>query len=157
MSLEWEIRALESGREFTRCAQLMTETDPWKCLQWSRQQCESNLTHSQLRVDGAFSEEGVLLGFLASMAHGIGLEPLIEYLCVDAEVRNRGVGSALVEFFELALHPQARNLYLFVSDINPNAQRLYLRLGYLPVGALPNYNLEQQTEFLFRKTRGPLR
>ena len=28
-------------------------------------------------------------------------------------------------------------------------------LGYLPVGALPNYNLPMQTEFLFRKTRGP--
>jgi ribosomal protein S18 acetylase RimI-like enzyme len=68
---------------------------------------------------------------------------------------NRGVGSGLIDFFEKELYPDAANLYLFVSDLNPNAQRLYLRLGYVPVGALPNYNLITQTEFMFRKTRGP--
>jgi ribosomal protein S18 acetylase RimI-like enzyme len=71
------------------------------------------------------------------------------------QCRNKGIGTKLIKYFELTLYLEAHNLYLFVSDINPNAQRLYLRLGYLPVGAIPNYNLEMQTEFLFRKTRGP--
>ena len=96
-----------------------------------------------------------MIGFLASVQYGVGLEPLLEYLCIDSEYRNKGVGAKLIEYFESTLYLQARNLYLFASDINPNAQRLYLRLGYLPVGGIHNYNLEMQTEFLFCKTRGP--
>lgn len=76
-------------------------------------------------------------------------------LCVDSQHRSQGVGSRLIEHFEEVLFPAADNLYLFVSDINPDAIRLYVRLGYLQVGALPNFNLEMQTEFLHRKTRRP--
>jgi hypothetical protein len=62
----------------------------------------------------------------------------------------------LISFFEDVLFPDADNLYMFVSDINPNAIRLYTRLGYNQVAALPNFNLESQTEFLHRKSRRPV-
>jgi GNAT superfamily N-acetyltransferase len=135
---------------------MMAETDPWKYLQWTSDECETSLRGEGLRLHGAYDEDSALIGFLASLDHGIGFEPLIEYLCVGASARNQGVGSALISFFETELHPQARNFYLFVSDINDDAQRLYLRRGYLPVGALPNFNLTGQTEFLFRKGHVPL-
>jgi ribosomal protein S18 acetylase RimI-like enzyme len=154
-SMAWSIRRIQSAEEISHCAELMSTTNPWKRLNFSKEQCEQSLKHSQIRLDGAIGESGLAIGFLASMQYGIGLEPLAEYVCIDSESRNKGVGTGLMEHFESTLYPDARNLYLFVSDINPNAQRLYLRLGYLPVGAIPNYNLEMQTEFLFRKTRGP--
>jgi ribosomal protein S18 acetylase RimI-like enzyme len=113
------------------------------------------LRQAYIEIYGAIRSDGALVGFLAAMEHGIGSAPLIEYICVDSAARNGGVGTGLIGHFEDALYPEARNLYLFVSDINPHAQRLYLRLGYLPAGALSNYNYEMQTEFLFRKTRGP--
>jgi ribosomal protein S18 acetylase RimI-like enzyme len=153
--MSWSIQMIQFSEEVSRCAQLMAETDPWKRLNFSKGQCEQNLKHPQIRLHGAVRESGLVIGFLASAQYGVGLEPLLEYLCIDSECRNKGVGTKLIEYFESTLYPEARNLYLFVSDINPNAQRLYLRLGYLPVGAIPNYNLEMQTEFLFRKTRGP--
>jgi ribosomal protein S18 acetylase RimI-like enzyme len=153
--MAWSVRRVRSVEEISRCAALMSVTDPWKRLNRSKGQCEQSLKHPQLRLDGAIGEAGLVIGFLASMQYGIGLEPLISYMCIDSEFRNKGVGTGLIEYFESTLYPAARNLYLFVSDINPNAQRLYLRLGYVPVGALPNYNLEMQTEFMFRKTRGP--
>jgi ribosomal protein S18 acetylase RimI-like enzyme len=133
----------------------MSTSDPWLSLHFSKDQCAQALARPELKLDGAVDEEGQLAGFLASVQNGLGLEPLMEYLCVAPDLRDSGAGTALINYFEGVLYPDARNLYLFVSDINPAAARLYIRLGYLPVGALPNYNLEMQTEFLFRKTRGP--
>ncbi len=65
------------------------------------------------------------------------------------------VGTRLIKHVEEVLFPNAANLYLFVSDINPKAIDLYVRLGYSQVGALPNFNLVGQTEFLHRKSRRP--
>jgi ribosomal protein S18 acetylase RimI-like enzyme len=108
-----------------------------------------------MRIHGVLTPAGDLCGFLASLASGLGGEPLIEYLCVAESSRNQGLGSKLITFFEDVLFPDADNLYLFVSDINPNAIRLYVRLGYQQIGAMPNFNLESQTEFLHRKSRRP--
>ncbi|ASW55791.1 N-acetyltransferase [Plantactinospora sp. KBS50] len=152
--MTFEIRLAETGEDIKQCAEMMAASDPWKRLARSAQECETSLRHPNIRLDVAV-EGKAITGFLASLENGVGFEPLIEYLCVGEAARNRGVGSGLIDFFERKLYPESANLYLFVSDLNPNAQRLYLRLGYVPVGALPNYNLITQTEFLFRKTRGP--
>jgi ribosomal protein S18 acetylase RimI-like enzyme len=138
------------------CAAFMARSSPWDKLFFSEQQCAASLQQPALRLHGAVSAKGEILGFLASLAAGIGFEPMIEYLCVQEQFRGRGIGTNLVGFFEEELFPEADNLYLFVSDINPQAIRLYVRLGYLPVGALPNFNLEGQTEFLHRKSRRPV-
>jgi ribosomal protein S18 acetylase RimI-like enzyme len=124
-------------------------------LYFTHEQCEAELSRREIVVHGALSEEGNLLGFLASAANGIGFEPIIEYLCVDARFRSKGIGTQLIDYFEQELFPEADNLYMFVSDINPKAIQLYLRLGYAQVGAFRDYNLVTQTEFLFRKTRRP--
>jgi len=152
--LTWTIRAIRSKGEISRCAEMMAASDPWKRFGVSKAQAEESLTHDQIRLDGAVDNDQIVLGFLASMQYGVGFEPLIKYLCVDSNYRSKGIGTNLVSFFE-SLYSDAKNLYLFVSDINPNAARLYLRLGYVPTGALANYNVETQTEFLFRKSRGP--
>jgi ribosomal protein S18 acetylase RimI-like enzyme len=135
---------------------MMAASDPWRRFKYSETECYAKLTVPELRVDVADSD-GEVIGFLASMEHGVSMAPLMEYLCVTSTRRDLGVGTSLVAFFEHELFPEAPNLFLFVSDINPSAARLYTRLGYLPVGALPDYNYESQTEFMFRKTRRPKR
>jgi ribosomal protein S18 acetylase RimI-like enzyme len=151
----YDIRKLVNASDFAVCASLMVGSNPWNALCFTREQCEADLARPQLVVHGAMDHDGKVLGFLASVEYGIGLEPMIEYLCVAEEFRSCGIGTRLIEFFESELFPDADNLYLFVSDINPNAIRLYVRLGYLQVGAFPNFNLESQTEFLHRKSRRP--
>jgi len=153
--MQFTIDNLTSRTAFSACASLMMRSSPWDKLYFSKEQCEADLSRPEISVHSAARSDGTMLGFLASMANGIGFEPMIEYLCVDARFRNNGIGTRLIEHFEEALFPTADNLYLFVSDINPDAIRLYVRLGYLPVGAFPNFNLEMQTEFLHRKTRRP--
>lgn len=149
------VRRIESAKEILECATLMVTTNPWNRLRFSVEQCQAHLAHPAIEVYGAIGTNSEIEGFVASMALGIGFEPLLEYICVREQSRGRGVGTFLIDFFEKALFPLADNLYLFVSDINPNAARLYRRLGYYQVGALPDYNLPMQTEFLFRKTRRP--
>jgi ribosomal protein S18 acetylase RimI-like enzyme len=153
--MEFTIVRLTSSKDLSQCASLMVQSNPWDRLYFSKEQCEEDLLRPEMRVHGAVDSDGAILGFLASLAHGIGFEPMIEYLCVDPRLRSKGIGTGLIEHFEQTLFPDADNLYLFVSDINPDAIRLYVRLGYLQVGAFPNYNLAMQTEFLHRKTRRP--
>jgi ribosomal protein S18 acetylase RimI-like enzyme len=133
----------------------MLSSNPWNALYFTEEQCKTDLANDALEVYAAISPNKKILGFLASMAHGIGFEPMIEYLCVSESARGKGIGTTLIKFFEEKLFPQADNLYLFVSDINPNALSLYVRLGYLQIGEMPNFNLMNQTEFLLRKSRRP--
>lgn len=149
------ISRLSSASELDACAEMMASSTPWNKLYFTTAQCREELGRREIQVDGALADDGQLLGFLASTACGVGFEPLIEFICVDQEHRSKGIGTQLIEYFEDHLFPDADNLYLFVSDINPKAIRLYVRLGYVQVGALPNFNLETQTEFLYRKARRP--
>lgn len=153
MSLE--IYTVNSPEEISLCADWMVASNPWNVLYFSHAQCVESLNSPQLQVNAAF-KDGEMVGFLASMEHGIGFEPMIEYLCISPDHRNKGLGSELISHFEEILFPGADNVYMFVSDINPHAIRLYNRLGYQQVGAWPNFNLEGQTEFLLRKSRRPI-
>ena len=153
--MTYRIRKLTETSDLAACASMMVRSNPWNVLHFSKEQCERDLALPELAVHGALDSDGAILGFIASMANGIGFEPMVEYLCVDEKFRNTGIGTQLIDYFETTLFPAADNLYLFVSDINPNAIRLYVRLGYLQIGALPNFNLDAQTEFLHRKSRRP--
>ena len=154
--MDIQIRVDDSPEMIEHCADLMVASNPWNVLYFSHAQCVESLSSPELQINVAFDESGEPLGFLASMGHGIGFEPMIEYLCIDERFRAQGIGSQLIKHFEEELFPEADNLYMFVSDINPGAIRLYNRLGYSQVGAWPNFNLEGQTEFLLRKSRRPV-
>lgn len=148
-------RSITSLPEIRACARLMTGTDPWKRLNFDEAQCESSLLRESVQLHGYLDADASVVAFMASIGEGISAEPLLEYLCVAAPYRSQGLGAKLIAFFEESLFADADNLYLFVSDINPSAAKLYRRLGYVPVGAMPDFNCIGQTEFLYRKTRRP--
>jgi ribosomal protein S18 acetylase RimI-like enzyme len=141
------------GDELALCAALMMTTPPWTTLNFTIDSCLAALLEPRVEVVGAY-QENLLVGFVAMLAQGIEFDPIIVFLAVSTTFQGRGLGTALVAYFEDRF-ADAANLYMFVSDINPGAQRLYQRLGYLPVGAFPDFNLVGQTEFLYRKTRRP--
>ncbi len=149
------IERLTDENSLLSCAKMMVCSNPWNALNFTEAQCFKDLNNPLLDVHAALNQEHDIVGFLAAMETGIGFEPMIEYLCVREDFRGCGVGTRLIGHFENVLFPTADNLYLFVSDINPKAIDLYVRLGYLQVGALPNFNLLGQTEFLHRKSRRP--
>jgi len=79
----------------------------------------------------------------------------IQTVCVDAAARGSGIGTRLVEFAERRIFAETPNVFLCVSDFNTGALRLYRRLGYELIGALPDFLVGGSAELLLRKTRGP--
>lgn len=153
-TLTTKIELTRSKRDLWRCANLMAESEPWSRLYFTLDQCFKNLSSPTLSVHIAKDSDNIL-GFIATRIDGIEGEPLIEYICIDSQYRGKGLGSRLMSYAEDRLFASADNIYLFVSDINPRAIELYERLSYRRVGALPDYNLQGQTEYLYRKFRRP--
>lgn len=79
----------------------------------------------------------------------------IQTLCVAPDRRGRGIGTALIGFAEDRAFRVSPNVFLCVSSFNPDARRLYERLGYRYVGELSDYVIRGHSELLFRKTLGP--
>lgn len=49
--------------------------------------------------------------------------------------QGRGIGAALLQFLiDTYVHQQGQTLGLLVDEANPGAKRLYLKLGFAPVG-----------------------
>jgi ribosomal protein S18 acetylase RimI-like enzyme len=67
--------------------------------------------------------------------------PELRNLHVDASFRRRGIGTALIAAAEDAARPHDR-IGLGVGDDNPDALRLYERLGYRPTGHSETYTYE---------------
>ncbi|MBK6494929.1 MAG: hypothetical protein IPG05_07475 [Gemmatimonadetes bacterium] len=53
-----------------------------------------------------------------------------------------------------AAHRRAPNVFLCVSSFNPDAERLYRRLGYEVVGTLTDFIVTGHHETLLRKSTG---
>ena len=62
-------------------------------------------------------------------------EYYLDTLSVDKNYRCRGIGSGILQFvIDEYVHRQGRILGLLVDDDNPDAKRLYLKLGFKPAG-----------------------
>ncbi len=83
-------------------------------------------------------ELGLLRGLLAclilnntSVAKPLSDEVYIAVLVVDASMRGKGIGSLLMQAaFEIAQQNQCHSVVLDVANTNPDARRLYERLGF---------------------------
>ncbi len=61
-------------------------------------------------------------------------EMFVNVIVVDASMRSKGIGTSLMQaVFEIAQQNQFHAIILEVIDTNPDAQRLYARLGFNPV------------------------
>ena len=140
-----------------QCAARMAATSPWSQLYFGIDQCREHLASKGLELYKALLNDE-FAGFIALRMEGVEGEPLIEYVCVFPEHRGSKVGTGLMKFVEdlcKASRRKPSNIYLFVSDFNVRAIKLYGSLGYQRVGTLPDYNVYGQTEYLYRKTLHP--
>lgn len=80
----------------------------------------------------------------------------VRWIAVTPAARNRGVGERLMRHAESRIFRGGPNVFLTVSDFNTRAQAFYRRLGYTRVGALADYVMPGITEYLYRKTQGPI-
>jgi ribosomal protein S18 acetylase RimI-like enzyme len=80
----------------------------------------------------------------------------IRWVAVAGDARGRGVGARLLAHAERRIFRQGPNAFLMVSHFNRRAQAFYRRTGYTKVGEIPDYVVPGVTEYLFRKTHGPI-
>ncbi|MCY7307899.1 MAG: GNAT family N-acetyltransferase, partial [Rhodoferax sp.] len=69
---------------------------------------------------------------------------------------GQGCGTELMAFAEKRIFRDHANVFLCVSGFNAAARRFYRRLGYVEVGELTDFLVVGQSEWLMRKTRGPI-
>lgn len=151
---ELVIRPLRDPEEARFCAGFIIASELWLTLGLTFDQAFQRLTDPSREVHLASVNEqivGVLILHLSGPLNGY-----IQLIAVHPEWRGRGIGRQMIAFAEQRIFRQSPNVFLCVSSFNSRAQKLYLRLGYQRVGELPDFLVKGVSEWLLRKTRGPL-
>ena len=148
------ISPLQSEVEARACARLMAASEPWITLGRSYEASLGIIRDRRREVYLARDETG-LAGFVILCMTG-ALVGYIQTICIDPSRRGQGLGSRLVEFAERRILKVSPNVFMCVSSFNVDAKRLYERLGYKVIGELTDYIVRGHSEFLLRKTVGPL-
>lgn len=149
------IRRIQGRQDVEDCARLMSGQEPWLTLQRDFEESVKILTDPS-RESYVATVDGRIVGFLVLSLEG-AFVGYLQTVCVAPEWRKQGIGRRLIAFAEDRIFGVAPNVFLCVSSFNPDARRLYERLGYEVVGALGDYIVRGHSEILFRKTTGPLR
>jgi ribosomal protein S18 acetylase RimI-like enzyme len=93
-------------------------------------------------------------GFIWFIVNGIfHAFPYLHIIAVKEDIRNSGIGKKLLEFFEEVCFKDYTKLFLVVADFNPEAKRLYEKVGYVEVGIIPSLYRLGITEHLMMKLR----
>jgi len=150
-----DIRNDVTPEELWTCALMMSTTDPWVTMGRAVELCHAGIAHEDARILLA-CENGQVLGFLAyNMRVGI-IRGYIQNLCVFEGARGKGVGTFLMSEAEKRILEECPNVFICVSSFNKRAKSLYERLGYQVVGEFEDMVIRGHSEFLLRKTTGPL-
>lgn len=149
-----EIRELDRESETDACARLMAGSEPWITLRRSYEESVRILRDPSREVYVAVVGEEVV-GFTILRMTGAFIG-YIQTVAVEPDWRGRGIGSRLIRFAEEWIFRQTPNVFINVSSFNPDARRLYERLGFQVVGELHDYIVAGHSEILMRKTIAPL-
>jgi [ribosomal protein S18]-alanine N-acetyltransferase len=147
------ISRLDSSSDAEACARLMANSEPWLTLGRSYEASLRLVQDPTREVYVARDPNGVA-GFLVLCMIG-AFVGYIQTILVHPDRRGQGLGSRLVQFAEERIFLESPNVFMCVSSFNPDARRLYQRLGYSIVGELADYIVQGHSEILLRKTVGP--
>jgi ribosomal protein S18 acetylase RimI-like enzyme len=132
----------------------MANSEPWITLKCGFEFSLKLLNDPTREVYVAVSGDSIA-GFVVLNLAG-PLRGYVQTLGVMPDWRKRGIGAKLMAFAEDRILRDTPNVFLCVSSFNKEAQRFYVRLGYEQVGELKDYVVRGHSEFLMRKTTGPL-
>jgi [ribosomal protein S18]-alanine N-acetyltransferase len=154
-TMDVTVRKIRGRKEAECCTRLMSSSEPWLTLGRTYESALVMLGEPIRKVYTAMKGKE-LAGFIIIVLQG-PFTGYIQTVIVAPEWRGKGVGSILIDFAEKLIFQQGPNVFMCVSSFNSGAQRLYERLGYQVVGELKDYIVAGHSEFLLRKTMGPLR
>ena len=136
------------------CAQMMSTTEPWITLKRDYATARDGIKAPGQEAWIAL-KDGQVAGFLLLIFTGV-LRGYIRTICLAPPYRGQGLGTKLMAFAEERIFKDHPNVFLCVSSFNPDARRLYERLGYEYIGELKDFIVTGHSELIYRKTRGPV-
>lgn len=148
------IRRVASAEEAAECARIMSSSEPWLTLGRTYDKA-FNLVNDPARETYVAVDENGVQGFVIISLQG-AFTGYIQTVAVSPNARGQGIGTRLIHFAEQRMFEVSPNVFMCVTDFNTDAQRLYERLGYERIGELKDYIVRGHSEFLLRKTNGPL-
>jgi ribosomal-protein-alanine N-acetyltransferase len=146
------VQRLSGVAEASECARLMASSEPWITLRMPVERAVSLLTDPVREIYAVHDASGIA-AFIVLDMRGL-VSGYIQTLCVRPDCRGRGLGSSLIRWAEERIFRDSPNVFICVSSFNPDARRLYERLGFEPVGVLRGFVVADHDELLLRKTRG---
>ena len=149
------IRRLGGSEEADACARIMSTNEPWLTLGRDFASARSVIAAPDREAYVAMAA-GNVAGFIVINMNG-AFTGYIQSIAVHSDWRSRGLGRRLIAFAEARILGETPNVFILVSSFNPRARALYERLGYEYIGELRDYVVAGHSEYLLRKTRGPLR
>jgi ribosomal-protein-alanine N-acetyltransferase len=153
-SREVEIRRIRGREEIETCAGMMADSEPWITLKRTYEDSVKMLGDPAREVYVALAD-GVIAGFLILRMDGT-FSGYIQTVGVAPDWRNKGIGTKLVKVAEERIFRDRPNVFMCVSSFNPDALRLYERLGYGVIGEIKDFIVKGHSEVLLRKTIAPL-
>jgi len=147
-----EIEQTTDPDDFSVCAKMMMENDPWVRLGMDYAYCLK-------AFDGAFKEvfvakkEKEIIGFVVLQTQGT-FKGYIQTICINAANRGGGYGTKLLQFCEDRILRYSPNIFICVSSFNEGAIQLYYKFGFELVGELRDFVKKGSMELLLRKTVG---
>lgn len=149
-----QIRKLEGTDEADLCARLMAGSEPWITLGRSYEDSLKILVDKSKDIYVALVDQ-VIVGFIIINMNG-SFVGYIQTVCVKPEMRNKGIGSILLNWAEQRIFSETPNVFMCVSSFNKEALKLYEKLGYEVIGELRDYIVAGHSEILLRKTIAPM-
>jgi [ribosomal protein S18]-alanine N-acetyltransferase len=141
-------------KDFSECALMMSLSDPWITLGLSYEYCIKAFEGEFRELWLANIDQG-LAGFVIMQTQGT-FKGYIQTIFIVKTCRGRGLGKDLIQFCEERILEYSPNIFICVSSFNKGALRLYEELGYKRVGELEHFLKQGYSEFLYRKTIGPI-
>jgi [ribosomal protein S18]-alanine N-acetyltransferase len=148
------IRPLAGDAEARACAAIMATNEPWITLGRSYDGSVAVVTDAGAETYVALAGEEVV-GFVVLIMRG-AFTGYIRSIATHPDWRSRGIGARIMAHAEARIFRESPNVFLCVSSFNPRAQAFYRRLGYEVIGELRDYIVRGHSEWLLRKTTGPL-
>ena len=149
------IRPIGGDDEVRACAGIMAASDPWVTLGRGMEQSLAILRDRELQEIYVAICEQQVVGFVILLVKG-AFVGYIRTVAVHADWRSMGLGRRLIWFAEERIFRESPNVFMCVSSFNDRAKSLYERLGYETVGELRDYIVRGHSEWLLRKSLGPL-
>ncbi|HXG89186.1 MAG TPA: N-acetyltransferase [Vicinamibacterales bacterium] len=146
------ITPIETPADRDWCARLLSTTDPWVTFKRDFDACHTILSNP-VKERYVVRDHGDRAGLLILDMTG-PFPGYIQTICLAPQARGQGLGSRVIAWAEERIFRDSPNVFMCVSSFNPDAQRLYRRLGYEVVGTLKGFVVEEHNELLLQKRRG---